>query len=372
MYKIKYLFLFIVLISCENQSLTERERRIREKENELIEREKNLTEHSTKIDSTQKSLSELFKLNSESVFLIITKNKEGSAQGSGFFIREDGVGVSNFHVFEDAEEVIIKVKNGDQFMITEILNYDKEKDFVIFKISNSKTNTFKPLILAKINPDIGEECFAIGNPNGLEQTLSKGIISGYRGDYIQTTAQITHGSSGGALFNARGEVIGITTMGFDEADLNFALNIIDFDFFNTNKILEKPKLNTSDNYHDIAVNIIEEYFQALSKNDFEKLETLFADKFTRFYNEFNFTKQEAINDHKEYANKYPNPVCKIHYSSINMNQDLDGSILINLKLDFTIKKDSWHSSRTFVYDMFIKLDSEYKINSVFTSIIDQK
>ncbi|MBT7040932.1 MAG: trypsin-like serine protease, partial [Bacteroidetes bacterium] len=78
--------------------------------------------------------------------------------------------------------------------------------------------------------NIGENVFAIGNPLGLEKTLSKGIISGYRGDdneLIQTDTDVTHGSSGGPLFNMRGEVLGITSMVLKSggANLNFAISI---------------------------------------------------------------------------------------------------------------------------------------------------
>lgn len=75
--------------------------------------------------------------------------------------------------------------------------------------------------------NVGEDVFAIGNPKGLEHTLSKGIVSSYRENntMIQTTTEITHGSSGGPLFNMQGEVIGITTSGVGEANLNFAMNI---------------------------------------------------------------------------------------------------------------------------------------------------
>lgn len=69
--------------------------------------------------------------------------------------------------------------------------------------------------------------FAIGNPKGLESTLSTGIVSSIRSSdhLIQTTAEITHGSSGGPLFNMKGEVIGITSAGLGEANLNFAVDI---------------------------------------------------------------------------------------------------------------------------------------------------
>jgi len=81
----------------------------------------------------------------------------------------------------------------------------------------------------------------------LSQTLSTGIISGFRedGNLIQTTAEITYGSSGGALFNKRGEVIGMTTSGFGNASLNFAINIKNVDYS-----LIHPELSTTKSTSD--------------------------------------------------------------------------------------------------------------------------
>ncbi|MDM1524283.1 serine protease [Empedobacter sp. 225-1] len=372
------LFLFLVpFISCKENSTSNNERmlKIKEKELELREREIALREKENLKPLTKEnnSLSELFRENKDAVFLVFAGNDYSSSQGSGFFIREDGIGVSNYHVFEDAEQALIKTNDGKSYMITEILNYSKEKDFIVFKISNTTNNNFKSVVFANISPEIGEDCFAIGNPKGLEQTLSKGIISAFREDYIQTTAQITHGSSGGALFNNKGEVIGITTMGLNEADLNFALNTVNFDFYRENKIRRSPiAVQKNHDFNKTAIQVIENYFTALSENDFARLETIFANRLTRFYNEFNFSKQKAIADHKNYAKTYPYPKCKIDYNSIKMNRDYDGSILINLYMDFTIKKNSWNASKTFTYDMYIKLNSNFEINSVFTNIINSK
>jgi serine protease Do len=97
---------------------------------------------------------------------------------------------------------------------------------VIFEV-DTEGHYVNSLNTASDLPTIGEDVFAIGNPKGLEQTLSKGIVSGYReaNKYIQTTAEITNGSSGGPLFNMAGEVVGITTSGVGEANLNFAIKI---------------------------------------------------------------------------------------------------------------------------------------------------
>ncbi len=173
------------------------------------------------------SLVDLFKNNKEGVFLIYTSDGDKTFQGTGFFISQDGIGISNYHVFEGTSEglEVIKLSNNRQLKIERIIKKDEDNDYIIFQV---KTNSKVPFLsIAQSLPSIGEEVFAIGNPKGLEQTLSQGIISGYRDDmkYLQTTTEITNGSSGGPLLNMRGEVVGITTSGYGEANLNFAINI---------------------------------------------------------------------------------------------------------------------------------------------------
>lgn len=377
----KYIYLLIFtsifFVSCKENTEANRLKSIelvlKEKELDLKERELEFKEKKNpeiKIE-IKKSLNNLFDENKESIFLIEARNNTNntSSLGSGFFIREDGLGVSNYHVLADAENAIIYTNRGERYMISEIVNYSKESDYVVFKISNSASNNFRPVKFAKLNPKIGDDCFAIGNPRGLTQTLSKGIISDYRDNYIQTTAQITHGSSGGALFNNDGEVVGITTMGFEDADLNFALNTVNLDFFKINNIVEKPIIQENVNYEEQSVLIIRRYLTALGNNDFDQLENLFASEFTRFYNRFNVTKYEAIAEHQKYAETYPNPQSKIFTNTIKINRDYDGSITASLKLANTIKRNSWKKSRTYEFEMFVRFDKNLRINSVFTNII---
>lgn len=377
--KFIYLSIFITLFfaSCKNETEANRlkavELELREKELNFKERElesNDRKDEKIKIE-TKKPLNSLFEENKESIFLIEANNNTNNTTslGSGFFIREDGLGVSNYHVLADAENAIIYTNQGGRFMISEIVNYNKESDYVVFKISNSSLNNFKPVKFAKTNPKIGEDCFAIGNPRGLTQTLSKGIISGYRENYIQTTAQITNGSSGGALFNSDGEVIGITTMGYKEADLNFALNTVNFDFFKVNDIIEKPIVQTNTNYEQQVISKINQYLNALGNNDFIVLNDLFAPEFTRFYNKFDINKYEAIEEHRKYAETYPNPQSTIFNNTIKTNRDYDGSVTVSLKISNTIKKDSWNKSRTFEFEMFVRFNKNLQINSVFTNII---
>jgi len=175
------------------------------------------------------TLSELYERNKLAVFLIAVPHSETEfAQGTGFFISSGGIGVSNYHVFEDGikDEAIIKTIDNYQYSLKRIISYDKDFDFIIFEVNNIHRD-FPYLTISKRHTGVGEDVFAIGNPRGLEHTLSRGIVSSYRENekYIQITAEITHGSSGGPLFNMQGEVIGITTSGVGEANLNFAINI---------------------------------------------------------------------------------------------------------------------------------------------------
>ena len=117
---------------------------------------------------------------------------------------------SNYHVFEGTNigRETIETSDGTQYRIAEVLSQSSENDFIIFKVSSSRSFNYLPI--PAYLPEVGEDVFAIGNPRGLEHTLSTGIVSGYRenNQLIQTTTEITHGSSGGPLLNMNGEVIG--------------------------------------------------------------------------------------------------------------------------------------------------------------------
>jgi serine protease Do len=164
------------------------------------------------------------------VILIYAATDTSASQGSGFIVHPNGIAISNYHVFEGTlkGKEQIKTQNGEIYSISEVIHKSKEGDFIIFKLSNPNDQIFPFLSVSYELPQVGEECFAIGNPQGLENTLSRGIISQIRGNgnLIQTTTEITHGSSGGPLFNMDGKVIGITTAGYEQANLNFAVSIL--------------------------------------------------------------------------------------------------------------------------------------------------
>lgn len=197
-----------------------------------------LIDASKKINSSERNhshtnkilpLNELYNIYKNSVFLIYTSDGVNGFQGTGFFISRTGIAISNYHVFKGTTQglEVIETYSGEKLKIKNILSKSEKDDYLIFKVNLSGFNISNPIPISYVEPQIGEDVFAIGNPRGLESTLSKGIISGYRDkrQYIQTTTEITHGSSGGPLLNMKGEVVGITTAGLGEANLNFAINI---------------------------------------------------------------------------------------------------------------------------------------------------
>ena len=197
-------------------------------EQEVLNPGMSTNEVSRDIESqTGSTLSELYAEYKRAVFAVYTSRDDETFQGTGFFVNSSGLAVSNYHVFEGTTvgREVIETYDGTYFTVEEMLEASKDHDYMIFKVNGIHNTNFIPL--AEQSSIIGENVFAISNPRGLNHTLSTGIISGYRSNnsIIQTTAEITYGSSGGALLNMNGEVVGITTSGFGEANINFAINI---------------------------------------------------------------------------------------------------------------------------------------------------
>ena len=139
------------------------------------------------------------------------------AQGSGVIVSADGYILTNYHVIADAEEIMVVLQDG-RVTKARIIGSDRDTDLAVLRIDGSE------LPAATLDPEIplgvGDVVLAIGNPFGLGQTVTQGIVSGlgrtqlklstYE-DFIQTDAAINRGNSGGALINARGQLVGINT-----------------------------------------------------------------------------------------------------------------------------------------------------------------
>lgn len=172
---------------------------------------------------------EIFRRFNEAVFMVVTSDGTEVQQGSGFFIGENGLAVSNYHVFKNTGIGLEAIKlPGDNriYKVSDIYVRDAEYDFILFRVA-CQNRIYLPI--AENQPQVGSRVFAIGSPRGLENTFSSGEVSQWRDQYLmQISALIDHGSSGGALVNEYGEVVGITSGTFAEgsqANLNYAWSI---------------------------------------------------------------------------------------------------------------------------------------------------
>lgn len=180
-------------------------------------------------DSEKLEGKDIFAKYNTAVFMIYTTDGQMVAQGSGFFINPNGLAVSNYHVFEGTAvgaEAIKFVGSEEAYKVSEIIHKDKDQDFILFRV-NVSDNNYIPI--ARQKPQIGEKVYALGSPRGLENTFSSGEISQWREEnFMQISALIDHGSSGGALINEYGEAVGITSGTLYEgsqANLNYAWSI---------------------------------------------------------------------------------------------------------------------------------------------------
>jgi len=158
-------------------------------------------------------------------------------QGSGFILTKDGLILTNNHVIGNAQRLEVLLSDTQKYK-AHVLALDKNHDLAIIKID--APNLVPVTLSDSRNLVVGQRVYAIGNPFGLNGTMTRGIISAIRSirspngspieDAIQTDAAVNPGNSGGPLLNSRGEVIGITTMiasnGADQSSgIGFAIPI---------------------------------------------------------------------------------------------------------------------------------------------------
>lgn len=174
---------------------------------------------------------EVFRRSSSAVFYIETKNAQEQrwSSGSGFFINASGVAVTNYHVIQGAFSAFVRTADGQTYAVEKVLGGDPDKDIAILQVDIDKSSYLKAGDSSLL--ESGDRIYTLGSPKGLENTISDGIVSNpnreiYGAKYIQISAPITDGSSGGALLDESGNVVGITTASYGDAGaLNVAIPI---------------------------------------------------------------------------------------------------------------------------------------------------
>ncbi len=170
----------------------------------------------------------------KSVVLITTYDKEdvALAQGSGFAVA-GGLFLTNYHVLEGADKYTITDAGGKEYDIEGVVKYDADLDLAIIK-SKELTGIMPLEMGSRYSLAEGDSIAAIGSPQGLQNSISQGKVRGFEGyeygdggkvSIIEITADVSHGSSGGPLFDMRGKVAGVVTAMSEDGVRKFAVAI---------------------------------------------------------------------------------------------------------------------------------------------------
>lgn len=218
---------------------------------------------------------------SASVVTIVAldENDQPLSVGSGFFIDTKGSIASNHHVLEGSAKAIVKASDGQKGEVLLIIKDDPALDLLVATTTLQNTT---PLPFGDSDTvTVGEDIVAIGNPAGLEGTVSRGIVSGIRKEedmqWIQITAPISPGSSGGPVFNLNGKVIGVATAYIAEGqNLNFAMPVnylktlspTQVKVYSLPKIQLRPETGGLDKHLVRAFDINEDLNESMQRVDF--------------------------------------------------------------------------------------------------------
>jgi serine protease Do len=216
----------------------------------------------TEVDAKEMSVRDNVKRIGEGVVLV----KRPGALGSGSIISEDGYAITNAHVVEGEQDITITVFHETEkafekkvFTKVKIIAVNPYVDLALLKIDPEELGDFELTVVPLGDMDrvkVGEPVFAIGNPLGLERSVSQGIVSSKNRareghTFVQTTAAVNPGNSGGPLFNTKGELIGVVSwLLVGTEGLNFAIPVVRVkEFIRNRDAFAFDKDNPNSGYH---------------------------------------------------------------------------------------------------------------------------
>jgi putative serine protease PepD len=163
---------------------------------------------------------QVYDASKNAVTYIVADTPEGQATGSGFVVSKDGLIVTNEHVVDGASQVQVKIGTSDQAQDAKVVGADPSRDLALLKVDGHDLPTLSLGDSSQVG--VGDPTYAIGNPFGLDHTLTTGIVSALQRSLqapdgakisgaIQTDAALNPGNSGGPLLDADGKVIGVNS-----------------------------------------------------------------------------------------------------------------------------------------------------------------
>ncbi len=251
---------------------------------------------------------EIFNKAKKSIVTVIASGLDGVMQGSGVAVSQDKI-LTNCHVIDNANNVKVLFENSE-YKVDSIYG-NNDFDYCILTVSNLPARSAN---ISDTNITIGQKVYSIGTPKGFELTIADGLVSGLRKveniSIIQTTAPISHGSSGGGLFNERGQLVGITTMMLKDAqNINFAIpadlnKTIKLNKIETKvdiaKFLEQNTMLTQENIKYF----LETYLKANCFQSINDVDMFFSRDLSKYFNFANPSHLVIFNENVAYCQRW--------------------------------------------------------------------
>jgi hypothetical protein len=252
------------------------------------------------------------------------QNGQPLKTGTGFFVTGDGYLLTNNHVIAGASSILVQTSAGAAYHFETVVVRSTDPDLAMLKF----TTTDVPYLQLGSSADTveGQKVLVIGNPEGLQGTVSDGIVSAFRGDrtYIQITAPISPGSSGSPVLDESGQVIGMATLVYREGqNLNFAISSERIKSFLLNEINKAqaqatptpaPNTDRPQTENTAQANLIANVNRALDSHDWRTLTGMTVSGLVNYFGHRHVTNafiaQDMQNDSRNYAwvhsTLYPN------------------------------------------------------------------
>lgn len=304
--------------------------------------------------------------------------------GSGFIFTKDGLVGTNNHVIAGFDSLFVKTSDSVYYN-AEIIYVEEKNDIAILRIIDSTKKTFPYVKLGNSNEvKVGNTIYAIGSPLGFEYSISEGIVAAIRNNekvsftdpdtynliektfdkVIQITAAISPGNSGGALFNGKGEVIGITTYSYGfYGNLNFAIAINSFN--NIIKNINFTDLDNNDDYKlkkqqnlfNTNLKLAETYKSKLYSTWFYSKQIDTMKKIDTFY-----VKQDSLN--KIYLNK-----AELFYNSC-IDLKPDTFYVYQSLMELYVYTEKFQKAEDLYKKIKDKFDSDSLVNTLSSSLAE--
>ena len=176
----------------------------------------------------QQDLPTLIKKIQPAVVTIIGYNDKDKVirLGSGFFVSSQGHLITSRHNLQKVTRAEVKLPKGERYPLTTVVAEDQQADLLKLSVSIPGGTPFLPVTDKR--PQVGEHVLVVGNPLGLEHSVSEGLVAAIRdirgrGEFLQISAPISPGSSGGPVVNRQGQVIGVAAFQIKGQQINFAV-----------------------------------------------------------------------------------------------------------------------------------------------------